>query len=46
MNSVFFRALEIEDLPYIYKWMNDQEMLKDAIGMKRPMSMSECREWL
>ncbi len=46
MSSVFFRALELEDLPFIHKWMNDQEMLKDAIGMKRPMSMVECKEWL
>ena len=44
--SVYFRALEPEDATLIYKWKNDHEMMQDAVGMHRPVSMDECREWV
>ena len=44
--SVYFRAFEPEDAALIYKWKNDHEMMKDAVGMARPVSMEECREWV
>lgn len=44
--SVFFRSLELDDVNSIYKWMNDCELMKDAVGMKRPWSLLECREWV
>ena len=43
---VFFRALEPEDSELIYKWMNDYDMMKDAIGLPRPKSMQECKDWV
>jgi RimJ/RimL family protein N-acetyltransferase len=43
--TVYFRAIEPEDAEYIYMWMNDHEMMRDAVGMPRPKSMQECREW-
>ena len=44
--TVFFRALEPEDAELIYKWKNDHEMMKDAVGMARPWSMQDCRNWV
>lgn len=44
--TVFFRALEPEDAPCIYKWRNDHKLMKDAIGMARPWSMKDCVKWL
>lgn len=44
--SVYFRAFEPEDSALIYKWKNDHEMMKDAVGMSRPVPMDECREWV
>lgn len=44
--SVYFRAMEPEDAVLIYKWKNDHEMMKDALGMPRPVSLDECREWV
>ncbi|NCC18143.1 MAG: N-acetyltransferase [Bacteroidia bacterium] len=45
LKTVYFRAIEPDDVEYIYIWMNDHEMMKDAVGMPRPKSMQECREW-
>lgn len=44
--TVFFRAFEPEDAQLIYKWKNDHEMMRDAVGMPRPVSMAECNEWV
>lgn len=46
LKSVMFRALEPSDCESVYKWMNDNEMLKDAVGMPRPKSMQECLDWI
>lgn len=44
--TVFFRALEPEDAEFVYRWKNDHELMRDAIGMPRPVSMKECRDWI
>lgn len=44
--TVYFRALETDDASLIYKWKNDFEMMQNAVGMKRPVSMAECIEWV
>ncbi len=46
MNSIFFRALEPEDAILIYEWHNDHTLMKDAVGMARPWSMQDCRNWI
>ncbi len=46
MSSVYFRSLEPSDAELIYKWQNDQEMMKNAVGLARPWSMTECRNWI
>ena len=46
MRSVFFRSLEPEDSELIYKWNNNHELMKDAVGMARPWSMQDCRNWV
>lgn len=44
--SIFFRSFESEDVELIYKWMNDFDLMKNAIGMARPWSMKDCVDWL
>lgn len=44
--SIYFRALEPEDVILVYKWKNDEEMMKDAVGMSRPWSMKDCSSWI
>lgn len=43
--TVCFRTIELEDAELIFKWMNDHEMMKNAVGMPRPKSMQECKDW-
>ncbi|MFR3329452.1 MAG: GNAT family N-acetyltransferase [Odoribacter splanchnicus] len=44
--NVCFRALEPKDAELIYKWHNDVDMMKDAIGMERFWTMQECINWV
>ena len=44
--SIFFRSFELEDVELIYKWMNDYDLMKNAIGMARPWSMQDCIDWV
>lgn len=45
-DGVFFRCFEPDDYKMIYKWHNDPEMMKDAVGMERLWSLQECKEWI
>lgn len=44
--SIIFRSFELEDVELIYKWMNDYDLMKNAIGMARPWSMQDCIDWV
>ena len=44
--SIFFRSFEPEDANCIYKWINDYDLMKNAIGMPRPWSMQDCIDWV
>jgi RimJ/RimL family protein N-acetyltransferase len=45
MESVYLRALELDDLDRTYKWHNDRELYK-TIGVFHPVSRATDQEWL
>ncbi len=46
MNAVFFRAFELEDAEKIYKWFNDDSLLKQTVGLNRKISKEEAEQWV
>ena len=44
--SIIFRSFELEDVELIYKWMNDYDLMKNAIGMTTPWSMEDSIDWV
>lgn len=46
MNTVFFRAFELEDYKSIYKWRNDPELMRMVSGAFRQASSEIEKEWV
>lgn len=44
--TVYFRAFEEEDAPFIYKWMNDDELKKLSVGLNRRICREEALNWV
>lgn len=42
---VFFRPVEETDLPYLVKWLNDQDMARLVVGWTFPVGAAEQRAW-
>lgn len=45
-NTVYFRSFEEEDAPYIYKWMNDDDLKSLSVGLNRRICKDEALDWV
>ena len=46
MNSIFLRAMEVNDLEYTHKWHTDQQLYSTLFGTFRYVSMDAEKAWL
>lgn len=46
MNSVYFRALEPEDSEKIYRWFNEDSLMKLTVGLNRKITREEAQHWV
>lgn len=44
--TVYFRAFEEEDAEFIYKWMNDDDLLELSVGLNRKICKDEAVDWV
>lgn len=46
MDTIFLRALSMEDLDIVYKWHSDEDLYKTLVGPYRYVSKDAEKEWL
>lgn len=44
--TVYFRTFEEEDAEFIYKWMNDDDLLELSVGLNRKICKDEAVDWV
>ena len=45
-NIVTFRTFEERDIPFFYKWKNDDNLSKMSVGLNKKVCYSDVEKWV